>query len=183
MKKVYLAGPDVFRPDAKEYGEKLKAICLEHDLEGLYPLDNVIPPCKCAVDTARSIYYANIGLIEKADGVIANMQWFRGPSMDIGTGYEMGYGNGYEDGFNAAVNKFLEHIPKNVLEFSNKPVVGYRDEPWAEYKDYVVKDFHLDGWAVEDFGITDNLMVWMSPSRIVQSFEVAVRTMVEILNV
>jgi nucleoside 2-deoxyribosyltransferase len=66
MKKVYLAGPDVFRPNAKEHGEKLKAICLKHGLEGLYPLDKEIPPAKRPPDTARAICYANIDLIVTA---------------------------------------------------------------------------------------------------------------------
>lgn len=38
--KLYLAGPAVFRPDAKVFAERLKAICAEHSCEGLFPLDN-----------------------------------------------------------------------------------------------------------------------------------------------
>ncbi|KPW90352.1 hypothetical protein ALP58_200137 [Pseudomonas savastanoi] len=39
---VYLAGFDVFRPDAVEYGRYLKALCSAHGLEGLYPFDNEV---------------------------------------------------------------------------------------------------------------------------------------------
>jgi nucleoside 2-deoxyribosyltransferase len=98
--------------------------------------------------------------------------------MDIGTGFEMGYDIGYEAGFNAAVNKFLKFIPKPSLVFANKPVVGYREGILDDYKTKV----EPDGWGTEDFEIPDNLMVWMSPSRIVESFERAVTVMVEILN-
>ena len=40
--KIYLAGPDVFLPDAVEIGRRKSAICARHGLSGLYPLDNAI---------------------------------------------------------------------------------------------------------------------------------------------
>ena len=40
MKKVYLAGFDVFAPDAKQRGVKMKMLCAGRGLIGLYPLDN-----------------------------------------------------------------------------------------------------------------------------------------------
>ena len=40
--KIYLAGPDVFLPDAVEIGRRKAAICARHGLTGLYPLDNAV---------------------------------------------------------------------------------------------------------------------------------------------
>ncbi len=40
--KIYLAGPDVFLPDAIEIGHRKAAICARHGLTGLYPLDNAV---------------------------------------------------------------------------------------------------------------------------------------------
>ncbi|MHA2066225.1 MAG: nucleoside 2-deoxyribosyltransferase, partial [Candidatus Thorarchaeota archaeon] len=40
--RVYLAGPSVFRTDAKEYGEHLKKVAGKLGLNGEYPLDNKI---------------------------------------------------------------------------------------------------------------------------------------------
>jgi nucleoside 2-deoxyribosyltransferase len=40
--KIYLAGPDVFLPDAVEIGRRKVEICGRHGLVGLYPLDNAI---------------------------------------------------------------------------------------------------------------------------------------------
>ena len=37
---IYLAGPDVFLPNAIEVGKKKKAICEEFGFEGLFPADN-----------------------------------------------------------------------------------------------------------------------------------------------
>jgi nucleoside 2-deoxyribosyltransferase len=40
--KIYLAGPDVFLPDATEIGRRKAEICTRHGLSGLYPLDNAV---------------------------------------------------------------------------------------------------------------------------------------------
>ena len=52
--KVYLAGPDVFLPDAVEIGRQKVAICAVHGLVGLYPLDNAID--LTAPDASRRIF-------------------------------------------------------------------------------------------------------------------------------
>jgi hypothetical protein len=41
--RIYLAGFDVFRPDALAHGETLKALCRAFGFEGLYPLDGAVP--------------------------------------------------------------------------------------------------------------------------------------------
>ncbi len=84
MKKVYLAGWEVFRPDAKEEGRRLKALCEKYGFKGLYPLDN-----EC--ESAEEIYKGNIALIDEADYVIANINTFRGYEPDSGTAFEIGY--------------------------------------------------------------------------------------------
>jgi nucleoside 2-deoxyribosyltransferase len=40
---------------------------------------------------ARWIYQANIGLIARADAVLANLDFFRGTEPDSGTCFEVGY--------------------------------------------------------------------------------------------
>ncbi|MCI5604847.1 MAG: nucleoside 2-deoxyribosyltransferase [Clostridia bacterium] len=82
--KVYLAGWDVFKPDALETGNHLKLLCKKYGFEGLYPLDN-----EC--DNSRDIYTGNIELIKKSDFVIANVNSFRGYEPDSGTSFEIGY--------------------------------------------------------------------------------------------
>ena len=44
MPKVYLAGPDVFFPDAREVFTWKKEICWNAGLEGMSPLDNEQDP-------------------------------------------------------------------------------------------------------------------------------------------
>ena len=40
--KIYLAGPEVFLPDALEIGRRKSRICARHGMTGLYPLDNAV---------------------------------------------------------------------------------------------------------------------------------------------
>lgn len=68
MKSIYLAGPDVFYPDARERGQRMKDLCLEHGYVGLYPLDTV-HDCDSG-DLSRSIFEANCQLIDRADAVL-----------------------------------------------------------------------------------------------------------------
>ena len=37
--RIYLAGPEVFLPDAREIADAKKAICRAHGLEGVFPAD------------------------------------------------------------------------------------------------------------------------------------------------
>ena len=71
MKKIYLAGPDVFLPEAKEIGDRLKNICRLCGFEGLYPLDN-------EKTVKEEIVRGDLELLDAADYVVANCNNFRG---------------------------------------------------------------------------------------------------------
>ena len=57
--KLYLAGPDVFRPDALAWAEEARRLCAAAGHRALVPLDGV-------ETTASGIYRANIALIREA---------------------------------------------------------------------------------------------------------------------
>ncbi|MGM9650061.1 MAG: nucleoside 2-deoxyribosyltransferase [Butyricicoccaceae bacterium] len=84
MRRIYLAGFDVFAPDAQERGARMKMLCAERGWIGLYPLDN-------EADSAEEIYWGNLELIRQADCVAANVNPFRGCEPDSGTAFEIGY--------------------------------------------------------------------------------------------
>lgn len=79
--RLYLAGPDVFRPDAEAEGERLKRLCEDVGAVGLFPLQA----------EGADIRQGCIALIHQADAVVANISPFRGPHMDPGTAFEIGY--------------------------------------------------------------------------------------------
>ncbi|QDD89822.1 nucleoside 2-deoxyribosyltransferase [Pseudomonas oryzihabitans] len=150
--RIYLAGPDVFRPDAVAHGQALKALCAEQGCEGLFPLDNAIPAeLSSPHEQAAWIYRANLAVIDAADAVLANLDFFRGAEPDSGTCFEVGY----------AVAR-------------GKPVVGYVPEQGslaerirARHPDWVGPELlDRDGWTLEEFGLPLNLMLAV-PARIV----------------
>jgi nucleoside 2-deoxyribosyltransferase len=73
VKKIYLAGPDVFAPDAREIGRLKVAICGRHGLHGIYPLDVVdVDPGLPPGVQALAIYDA----LERAMHDCAAATWF-----------------------------------------------------------------------------------------------------------
>ena len=85
---AYLAGPDVFLPNALEIGAAKKSICQAHGFEGLFPLDDA--GIEVPAD-GHDIFRGCVAMMERADLVIANMTPFRGLSMDVGTAVEIGF--------------------------------------------------------------------------------------------
>jgi nucleoside 2-deoxyribosyltransferase len=86
VKKIYLAGPDVFLSDASEIGRQKCAICRQFGFEGLFPLDQQLGDAPTGTD----IFRADIALMREADIGLFNLSPFRGPSADPGTVFELG---------------------------------------------------------------------------------------------
>lgn len=141
--KIYLAGPDVFLRDAVAIGRRKVEICARHGLTGLYPLDNAVD--LTAKDASLRIFRGNEAMMIEADAIIANLTPFRGPSADAGTVYELGY---------------MAGRGKLCLGYSNDPS-SYADRVRG-FTDVTAHDGYLVdalGLTVEDFGLTDNLMM------------------------
>lgn len=163
-KTIYLAGFDVFRPDAVAHGQRLQALCAEFGHTGLFPLDNQAPTDLHGEDLAMWIYRANIALIQRSDVLLANLANFRGHEPDSGTAFEVGYA--------AALNK---------------PVWGYTDDgrplvrqvPCTESQDRPGSWVDAQGFAVEDFGLPRNLMLHGAGRILVGGPRVALEAMQE----
>ena len=141
--KIYLAGPDVFLPDAVEIGRRKVEICARHGLTGLYPLDNAVDAA--AGDASLQIFRGNEAMMIEAGAVIANLTPFRGPGADARTVYELGY---------------MAGRGKLCLGYSND-ASSYADRV-RRFTDVVSCDGRLvdaAGLTVEDFGLGDNLMM------------------------
>ena len=93
LPRIYLAGPDVFRPDAAAVFRQLKAWCTQLGCVGLEPSDGGLAAGFQGPDAelAQRIYDGNVALIHQADGVLANLVNFRGQEPDSGTVFEVGY--------------------------------------------------------------------------------------------
>jgi nucleoside 2-deoxyribosyltransferase len=141
--KVYLAGPDVFLPDAINLGRAKVELCAAHGLTGLFPLDNAID--RERADASLQIFRGNEAMMNAADAIIANLTPFRGRGADAGTVYELGY-----------------------MAARGSLCLGYSNDP-RPYKARVAGSTELetcngvftdpDGLTVENFGLADNLMM------------------------
>ncbi len=144
-KKIYLAGPDVFYPDALARGRHMRALCAEYGFEGVYPLDAQIDATRAGVSLA--IFEANRAFIDGADALAANLRDFRGFEPDSGTVWEVAYALA-----------------------QGKPVVGYLPTS-RSLRDRMAGHEHegmdRDGCVVEDFGLPLNLMVAHSVTALV----------------
>ena len=90
--RIYLAGPDVFLRDALAQAEKKRTRCAEAGYVGVFPFDTILDFTGLTQrDKALRIYHADVALMDSCDICLAQMTPFRGPSMDVGTAYEMGY--------------------------------------------------------------------------------------------
>jgi nucleoside 2-deoxyribosyltransferase len=166
LPRVYLAGPDVFFPEALNIARKRKDFIAGLEMEGVFPLDPQ-DEAESNSKSARSIFKMNCALIDSCQALLANVTPFRGPSADVGTAWEIGYACG-----------------------QGKPVVAY-SEDLSVYRDKVFRggwsgapDETLDrhGNEIEDFGGIDNLMLTHSVIAICATFEQAATTLKRSLN-
>ena len=165
--KVYLAGPDVFRSNAEEFGESLKYICKKNKVQGLWPLDNEIKgKNKSKKKIATEIFLGNVAMIDKCDAVIANIEAFRGASVDPGTAFEIGYAR--------ALNK-----PVFAYDGAHIPI-SYKDRVFLMRDiDVLPRDSYPN---VEDFGLTENLMIAIGVESISNTFEEALNKAIRSLK-
>jgi nucleoside 2-deoxyribosyltransferase len=133
--RAYLAGPDVFLPNAVDVGAAKSRVCSEHGIEGVFPLDGDLDFAAlmklAPADQAFEVFRACIVHMDSCDIAVANLTPFRGVSMDVGTAVEIGYMHG-----------------------QGKPVFGYTGTT-VSFGDRV----EADGLMVEPFALVDNLMV------------------------
>ena len=154
MKRIYFAGPDVFNPDYPQLKSEIRALCAAGGFEPLLPGD-------LELDTSEAIFQHNIHLVDQADGIIANLNPFRGViEPDSGTVFECAYA--YAKG---------------------KWVIGYLDDR----RDMLTRLRRTetgppndglccrDGTLVEDFGLPLNLMLAHAMKGLAGSLEEAIK--------
>lgn len=146
VKRIYLAGPEVFLDDAVEMGRRKKDLCRAYGFVGLYPFDNEVVPASPSDRLDRLIFSANASMIAEADLAIVNLTPFRGPSADVGSVFELGmaFGQGKPVfGYSNVVEVYLDRVS------ASGPVTEDR------------KGVHRDGFgmSIENFGNADNLMI------------------------
>lgn len=142
--KIYLAGPDVFRPDAASWAAEARDLCRRYGFEPLLPLDH-------DETTAVRIFQANIDLIRKAQIVVANLDPFRGPEPDPGTAFELGFAHALGKKLCAYVSR-LDTALARVENAERR-----RGAPSLQKAGEAPRDGQ--GRLIENFGLPCNLML------------------------
>ena len=145
---VYLAGPEVFLPNARAVLDQKIALTREAGLVPVSPGDLAIPETPTRKEKGLAISAIDEQLMDSAEAIIANLTPFRGISADTGTCYELGY---------MCAQGKLAYGYTNVRADHRVRTERYNGVP-AE----VAADGHLrgpDGLSIEDFDMIDNLMM------------------------
>lgn len=182
MKTIYLAGPDVFFPNASVHFEALEARCAVLGLKGVRPSDGGMSQAPKPAhhrsgqvalggDVAEHIYQANVALIRDCDALLANLIPFRNAlEPDSGTVFEIG-----------------------MAVALGKPVAAFLPGAGRTYEARVTehcrarRDFQGLAWdatfgfLIEEFGQPTNLMLSRS-TAIFDSFEAALRHLHSVLK-
>jgi nucleoside 2-deoxyribosyltransferase len=170
MKQVYIAGPDVFFPDAAAHFDRLCESCAALGVRGVRPSDGGLSTGVALTggDIAERIFRANLELIRSCDALLANLTPFRNAlDPDSGTVFELG--------FAVALGK---------------PVAAYFPGSERAYEDRIeahcgcTRDLQghawdaRDGCLIESFGEPANLMLSRS-TPIFATFDAALRNLVD----
>ena len=82
---AYLAGPDVFLPNAVAHAARKVEMCRRFGLRGLSPLNEDAETAATELEVWQAIYEKDVAMMEKSDIIIANLTPFAGASADAGT--------------------------------------------------------------------------------------------------
>ena len=134
---AYLAGPDVFLPNAVAHAARKVEICQRYGLRACPPLNQDVETAAKASDVWQAIYEKDIAMMERCDIIIANLTPFGGASADAGTLIEVGW--------------FLG---------KGRPIFGYSNtsESFEQRMRRQFGEGHAD-LGIEGFHLPDNLMI------------------------
>jgi nucleoside 2-deoxyribosyltransferase len=147
--KVYLAGPEVFLPNAREQLDIKIALTKAAGLVPVSPGDFVIPQQPTRRQFGHAISEIDEKMMDSADAIIANLTPYHGVSADVGTCYELGY--------MCAQGKLAYAYTNVVADMKTRTVAHYGGDVYRS------EDGRLrgqrDGLSIEDVDMVDNLMM------------------------
>ncbi|MDC9822540.1 nucleoside 2-deoxyribosyltransferase [Devosia sp. ZB163] len=147
-KSVYLAGPEVFLPNAREILDLKIALTREAGLVPVSPGDLEHPKTDSKFELGLAISRIDEHLMNSADAIIANLTPFRGIAADTGTCFELGYVCAQGKPAFAYTNVKADHGERTRSHFNGE---------W--YADAAGLPRGPDHILIEDLGFIDNLML------------------------
>lgn len=155
IETVFLAGPDLWFPDAETHLEDMAEVCRGAGLTARFGRTGLKETARTEV-MAREIYANALAAVRGSDALIANLTPWRGPNADPGTAFEMG---------------FASALGKPVLAYMN-----VTDEDDADHRSRIEamvgavpggdgRWFDMDDGEIEDLSLPENVMLWAEARR------------------
>mgnify|MGYP000117894470 CR=1 FL=1 len=166
MKKIYIAGFDVFLQNAVQDLNHKKQLCEKYGFKGMIPFDGEVDFTQSNKKIRFDIYHENIKMIDECDIIIANMNNFRHNEADSGTVFEIGYG--------VALKKDIY-----IYSSDNRTVVEKTLE--CDDKAYEKDGMYYDknDMLIEGFDAKFNIMINESSEFICGDFEDVLKVLVK----
>jgi len=144
-----LSGPDIFLPNAVEFGEQKKQLCAQYGFVGVVPADKKLRLDDIPDKHARgvAIYQADLRLMQSCDFAICQLTPYEGPSADVGTVFELGWITGAGKPCLGYTNSALSILDR-IKALGQTITVDANGKPVNE-----------QGLRQEDFDMADNLMI------------------------
>ena len=146
--KVYLAGPEVFLPNAREQLDRKIALTRAAGLVPLAPGDLAIPKQPTKRLLGQAISAIDESLMNEADAIIANLTPYHGLSADTGTCFELGY--------ISAQGKLVYGYTNVAADMRTRAIGHYGGDV---HVDAAGRLRGADGLMIEDVDMADNLMM------------------------
>ena len=146
--RVYLAGPEVFLPNARAILDAKIALTRAAGLVPVSPGDLSIPDTPTKHERGLAISAIDEKLMQSADAIIANLTPFRGLHADTGTCFELGFMCALGTPAFAYTNVADDNYARTLAHYRGVVALDAAGRPRGP-----------DGLAVEDFDMIDNLMM------------------------
>ncbi|MGE6786191.1 nucleoside 2-deoxyribosyltransferase [Ensifer adhaerens] len=148
MRSIYLAGPDVFYPDFEQLVARKAELVRQRGFLPIYAgvMDYPMAPSKW--QTGVAISAVNELLMRGADMLIANLTPFRGLAADTGTAFEIGFMSARDRPIYAYSNASAKHTERIIQFYNGERRIDSSGSPRGS-----------DNTLIEDFEMTDNLMI------------------------
>jgi nucleoside 2-deoxyribosyltransferase len=158
IETLFLAGPDLWRPDAAQLADRKLALCEAAGFAGLNGRPEGLIETEPSEAMAREIYATVLERLRAADAVVANLTPWRGPGADPATAFEVG--------FAAALGKpvfaYLNIAREAEADYRDRveAILGAVRDEWGTWRD-------PEGCEIEDFALPETLMLWAEARRFV----------------
>ena len=146
--KLYLAGPEVFLPNARQVLDAKADMTRAYGFEPICPGDIFIEPAPTRHEFGLKISAVDEDMMNRADGVIANLTPFRGIAADVGTAFELGYMCAQGKHVAAYTNMTANHFIRTRDFYAGDIREGADGRKRGP-----------DGLSLEDFDMIENLML------------------------